>query len=118
MDSNLDLQIYTTPEQSLRVSPTLIMVNSLLAVSSLELQQMVHTELEQNPALESVEASVCTHCGAGTTGRFCTVCSQPVYPSSMDAAPGAVGSGKADDDFDFDDLRTFREGVRATRSAL
>jgi RNA polymerase sigma-54 factor len=116
MDTNMDLQTYLAPEQSLRVSPTLIMVNSLLAVSSLELQQMVHNEIEQNPALESVEASVCTHCGAGTTGRFCTVCSQPVYAGAL--AVGADRPARADDDFDFDDVRTFRDGVRATRSAM
>ena len=118
MDNNMDLQVYMSPEQSLRVSPTLIMVNSLLAVSSLELQQMVHVELEQNPALESVEASVCTHCGAGTTGRYCSVCSQPIYAGATGVAPGSEGSGKPDDDFDFDDLRSFREAVRATRSAV
>ncbi len=116
MDTNMDMQVYMAPEQSLRVSPTLIMVNSLLAVSSLELQQMVHIELEQNPALESVEASVCTNCGAGTTGRFCPVCSQPVYPGAANAGPEADGRRKADDDFDFDDLRGFRDGMRATRS--
>lgn len=114
MDTNLDLSAYMSPEQSLRVSPTLIMVNSLLAVSSLELQQLVHTELEQNPALESTEASVCMYCGAGTTGRFCTVCHQSVQ---LTEAPGSErAASKADDDFDFDDMRGLRDGLRTTRS--
>ena len=78
MDTNLDMQNYMSPDQSLRVSPTLIMVNSLLAASSLELQQMVQAELEQNPALESVESVLCMRCGAGVTGRYCPVCAQPV----------------------------------------
>jgi RNA polymerase sigma-54 factor len=83
------------------------MVNQLLAISSLELQQMVRAELEQNPALESVESITCTQCGAGTTGKFCPVCTQPVSPV---AAPGTqdplVGNGKAlDDDFDLEDFR-------------
>src|SRR5437764_281641 len=82
------LPISMTPEQTLRVSPTLIMVNSLLAASSLELQQMVQTELDQNPALESVDTVVCTRCGAGVTGRFCPVCAQPIYPSQL--ADGAT----------------------------
>ena len=114
MDTNMDLHNYLSPEQSLRVSPTLIMVNSLLAVSSLELQQMVHNELEQNPALESTDASVCTNCGAGTTGKYCTVCHQPVY---LSAAPNSESvASKADDDFDLDYSRGTRDDSRASKS--
>src|SRR5205085_9576642 len=72
-------QMYT--EQTMRVSPTLIMVNQLLSLSSMELQHMVRAELEQNPALESVESTTCTSCGAGTTGLYCPVCMQPVHPA-------------------------------------
>lgn len=114
MDQSMDLHNYLSPETSLRVSPTLIMVNSLLAVSSLELQQMVHNELEQNPALESVDASVCTHCGAGTTGKYCTVCHQSVY---LSAAPNSeTPSAKADDDFDLDYTRGNRDSTRNVKS--
>jgi RNA polymerase sigma-54 factor len=77
---------------------------------------MVHVELEQNPALESTEASVCTHCGAGTTGRYCNVCSQPVYAGGLEA--GAERPARTDDDFDFDDMRSFREGLRVVRAAI
>jgi RNA polymerase sigma-54 factor len=110
VDNNLDMQGYMSNEQSLRVSPTLIMVNSLLAASSLELQQMVQAELDQNPALESVESVLCMRCGAGVTGRFCPVCSQPVYPDSLTGtAPGMEGTRRSlDDDFDFDDLKEAR----------
>lgn len=110
MDTNLDMQGYMSTDQSLRVSPTLIMVNSLLAASSLELQQMVQTELDQNPALESVESVLCMRCGAGVTGRYCPVCAQPVYPATLtDDAPGMEGSRRSlDDDFDFDDLKDVR----------
>jgi RNA polymerase sigma-54 factor len=110
MDTNLDMQGYMSTDQSLRVSPTLIMVNSLLAASSLELQQMVQTELDQNPALESMESVLCMRCGAGVTGRYCPVCAQPVYPATLtDDAPGMEGSRRSlDDDFDFDDLKDVR----------
>ncbi len=47
----MDQSMQMVPEQAMRVSPTLIMVNQLLALSSLELQQMVRAELELNPAL-------------------------------------------------------------------
>ena len=73
---------------------------------SLELQQMVQTELDQNPALESVESILCMRCGAGVTGRFCPVCAQPVYPADLsDCAPGMEGPRcTVYDDFEFDDL--------------
>ncbi len=83
MDQNVQMRV--VPEQAMRVSPTLIMVNQLLALSSLELQHMVHVELEDNPALESVESTTCTSCGAGTTGLYCPVCMQAVRPSSADS---------------------------------
>lgn len=79
MDQNMQMQV--VPEQSMRVSPTLIMVNQLLALSSLELQHVVRTELDENPALESIESTTCTSCGAGTTSRYsqfaCRPLSQP-----------------------------------------
>jgi RNA polymerase sigma-54 factor len=109
MDANLDLQNYMSPDQSLRVSPTLIMVNSLLAASSLELQQMVQAELEQNPALESVESVLCMRCGAGVTGRYCPVCAQPIGAADdVRRTTPEDGRRLLDDDFDFDDLKDSR----------
>src|SRR5438552_2499788 len=104
----MQAQMYT--EQTMRVSPTLIMVNQLLALSSLELQHMVHTEIEQNPALESVESTTCTSCGAGTTGLYCPVCMQPVYPAPTHngAAPHSGDSPNGtltDDGYDIEDYR-------------
>jgi len=99
------------PEQTARVSPTLIMVNQLLALSSLELQQIVRAEMEDNPALDSVENTACISCGAGTTGLYCPVCMQLVAPSSppeksansdMTENPG---SGDTYGDYDFEDYR-------------
>src|SRR5438552_19014268 len=79
VDQSMHAQMYT--EQTMRVSPTLIMVNQLLALSSMELQHMVRAEIEQNPALESVEGTTCASCGAGTTGIYCPVCMQAVRPA-------------------------------------
>src|SRR4051812_15583076 len=96
-------------EQTMRVSPTLIMVNQLLALSSMELQHLVRTEIEQNPALESIESTTCTSCGAGTTGQYCPVCMQPVRPTSASDGPAAhrdqtVGN-YTDDGYDAEDYR-------------
>lgn len=103
------------PEQSQRVSPTLIMVNQLLALSSMELQHVVRGELEQNPALESVESTTCSSCGAGTTGLYCPVCLQPVRPISPNDKQTAqnLETGNAsqggDDTYEVDDFRA-RQG--------
>jgi RNA polymerase sigma-54 factor len=116
LDQNMQMDM--VPEQTVRVSPTLIMVNQLLALSSLELQHVVRTELEDNPALESVESTTCTSCGAGTTGLYCPVCMQAVIPSpgsdsnrarNADKIPG----GYADDE-DPDDYRPREPGAAVT----
>jgi RNA polymerase sigma-54 factor len=111
LDQSLNLQM--VPEQAMKVSPTLIMVNQLLALSSIELQQMVRAEMEDNPALEAAETTTCTSCGAGTTGLYCPVCMQSVHPSAnanggdSREAQKSMGSG-ADDEFDFDAYRSQR----------
>lgn len=115
MDQQVDLQ--TVQDQAMRVSPTLIMVNQLLALSSIELQQVVGHELEENPALESVEGTMCPSCGAGTTGLYCPVCMQPVLPmpsplgGTTDPAHKTAGSDNADDDYDFEDYRPREPGA-------
>src|SRR5438132_7054454 len=101
-------QMYT--EQTMRVSPTLIMVNQLLALSSMELQRMVRAEIEQNPALESVEGTTCASCGAGTTGIYCPVCMQAVRPAPTHNGAASrngdgVGSNFSDDGYDTEDYR-------------
>ncbi len=117
----MDQSMQTVPEQTMRVSPTLIMVNQLLALSSIELQQIVHAELEENPALESVETTTCVSCGAGTTGLYCPVCMQLVAPNAMTEKGAAndtdsddnAGNGSTDRDYEFENYRP-----RQTHGAL
>ncbi len=109
----MDQSMQTVPEQTMRVSPTLIMVNQLLALSSLELLQIVHAELEANPALESLETTTCVSCGAGTTGLYCPVCMQLVAPNAMTEKGAAndtdsddnSGNGSTDSDYEFENYR-------------
>ncbi|MEO8288453.1 MAG: RNA polymerase factor sigma-54 [Chloroflexota bacterium] len=107
----MDHSMQMVPEQSMRVSPTLIMVNQILALSSLELQQMVRAEIENNPALESVENTTCISCGAGTTGLYCPVCMQLVAPATQIVKNGnqdvdtTSDSGVTDGDYDYEDYR-------------
>ncbi len=106
MDQNMHLQM--VPDHAMKVSPTLIMVNQLLALSSMELQHVVCVELEDNPALENLESTTCTSCGAGTTGRYCPVCMQSVVPTPD---LGSNSNKSADDDYDPEDFR--RPGTRS-----
>jgi RNA polymerase sigma-54 factor len=112
----VDQNMQAVQEQTMRVSPTLIMVNQLLALSSIELQHMVRAELEENPALEGVENTPCPSCGAGTTGRYCPVCMQPVHPMQTQSAEQAgqadpgTGNGVADDDYEYENYR-HRDGT-------
>lgn len=68
-------------QQQMRPSPTLIALNSMLVLSGMELQQLVQTELEENPALEQVETSeaFCPTCGRPITGTTCIFCLNEEY---------------------------------------
>lgn len=81
----MDLTLQLGQEQQLRVSPTLIVLNQLLALSSQELQQLVQQELAQNPALELVEGHPCPTCGTPSVGPLCPFCEQPTAPQSTPA---------------------------------
>jgi RNA polymerase sigma-54 factor len=60
-------------EQNLqtRVSPRLIAVNHILAISSQELQETIAHEVDENPALDLIESAICPVCGQPMNGREC-----------------------------------------------
>lgn len=74
METRLDLSYGMNAEQTMRVSPSLVAVNQILALSSQELQQEIRKELENNPALELTEHPVCPNCGDVIKGRVCQRC--------------------------------------------
>ena len=76
----MDLALQLNQDQQLRVSPTLIVLNQLLALSSQELQQLVQQELAENPALELVEGQACPTCGTPSVGPLCPFCERPTTP--------------------------------------
>ncbi|MGI8587544.1 MAG: RNA polymerase factor sigma-54 [Chloroflexia bacterium] len=81
----MDLSLQISQEQSLKVSPTLIVLNQLLALSSLELQQLIQQELADNPALELLEGRPCPVCGTPSTSPLCPFCDKPTAPTPQDA---------------------------------
>lgn len=65
-----------TAEQQVRVSPTLIAVNQILALSSQELQTAIKLEAEENPAFEITEHPTCTICGEVLKHGVCINCAR------------------------------------------
>ena len=68
----MDLRLL--PQQQLKVTPKQIAANYILQLSSLELQDVINQELEENPALDLEEVQVCPLCGNPLTGRVCLNC--------------------------------------------
>jgi len=62
------------PQQQMKVTPKQIAANYILQLSSLELQDAINQELEENPALDLDEVQVCPLCGNPLTGRICLTC--------------------------------------------
>jgi len=88
----VDLSLQISQEQSLKVSPTLIVLNQLLALSSLELQQLVQQELADNPALELLEGRSCPSCGTPSTAPLCPICEKSMTPPALDAPTPLSGT--------------------------
>src|SRR2546427_10403079 len=62
------------PQQQLKVTPKQIAANYILQLSSLELQDVINQELQENPALDLDEIQVCPLCGQPLAGRVCVNC--------------------------------------------
>ncbi len=70
----MDISFELNVEQSARVSPTLIAINHVLALSSQELQALIKQEAEENPALELTEHQTCARCGEVLANGVCRGC--------------------------------------------
>src|SRR2546422_1381373 len=70
--AEVDLKLL--PQQQLKVTPKQIAANYILQLSSLELQDVINQELQENPALDLDEIQVCPLCGQSLTGRVCLNC--------------------------------------------
>lgn len=83
MDISLDMM----QEQSARVSPTLIAVNHVLALSSQELQNLIMQEAEENPAFDIVEHHTCAICGEVLKNGACINCARNSANKTSAAEP-------------------------------
>ncbi|NNJ10653.1 RNA polymerase factor sigma-54 [Chloroflexales bacterium ZM16-3] len=80
-----------SPDMGQRVTPALLNLAHLLSLPSLDLEQAVRHELEENPALEEVEAedTLCPRCGRPLIEGICMRCDIPSTGDDLfGAAPG------------------------------
>jgi RNA polymerase sigma-54 factor len=115
MDMSMGMNLL--PQQQMKASPALIALNNMLVLSTLELQQLVQAELEDNPALEQMESedSLCSRCGRPLSGATCIYC---LHEDMKLAEAERDDSSAAPSDDDFDPLlavaapTTFRESLQ------
>jgi RNA polymerase sigma-54 factor len=105
MDVSMDMGV----EQQMRVSPTLIAVNHVLALSSQELQNLIKQEADENPALEIIEHHTCSFCGEVLSNGVCVACLRKKTPD-QDQYSG--------DEFGFSQLGYRDEGSEGGFSAV
>jgi len=75
---SMDMSQIALPQQTMKASPQLVAANHILALSSVELQQLINKELEENPALEMEETATCPVCGRPLSqSNVCLNC-QPI----------------------------------------
>jgi RNA polymerase sigma-54 factor len=98
MDMSMGMDLL--PQQQMRASPALIALNNMLVLSTLELQQLVQQELEENPALEQIENedALCSRCGRPLSGSTCIYCLHEDL--KLAEAERDDASVPADDEFD------------------
>src|SRR5215472_5391715 len=73
-DMSMDLSQLSQQVPIRVASPQLVAANHILALSSAELQALIHKEVDENPALEMEEVTVCAQCGRPLQNGYCVNC--------------------------------------------
>ncbi len=76
--TDMSMTMGMNAQMQMKASPALIALNNMLILSTLELQQMIQQEIEDNPALELLESEevLCQRCGRQLSGPTCISCLQ------------------------------------------
>ena len=104
----MDLRLL--PQQQLKVTPKQIAANYILQLSSMELQDVINQELQENPALDLEETQVCPLCGEPLQGRICLNCfglaNRPPRGDEAETEPleGTSLMQRDDEDEEFDPI--------------
>ncbi|HEX2999023.1 MAG TPA: RNA polymerase factor sigma-54 [Armatimonadota bacterium] len=103
------MKLHQQYEQRLvqKIDPRMIMANSMLQLSAMELTQLIEQELSDNPALEVEEEILCPRCSAPIEGYRCANCGFSLRSEHQDEVPellsheyGNGGSFDEDDEYD------------------
>jgi RNA polymerase sigma-54 factor len=89
------LELSQALKQRLTVTPQLILANTLLRLPSVELEQAIRRELDDNPALELVEVQRCPRCQRRLSDCRCAPANRAV-PYSPGYGKGYDGGYSAD----------------------
>lgn len=91
------MRLEQTPrqDQTVKVSARLVTSSTILHLSADELEQTIHQEQTENPALEVTEQRVCLFCSTLLYGQSCTVCGRltPNTPPIAQAADTELAEG-------------------------
>jgi RNA polymerase sigma-54 factor len=109
---SIELNQQLQPTLQAKVTPKQIAANYILQMSSVELQEAIANELDENPALEMLEQPACPICGNPVTGNYCTDCfprkadagTEPMTGASIDELPADAPQRLRDDDEEFDPI--------------
>lgn len=71
---SVELSQQIQPAMQAKVTPKQIAANYILQMSSVELQEAIAQELDENPALEMEELPSCPICSRPVLGNYCTEC--------------------------------------------
>src|SRR5919199_5777807 len=100
MDMDLDMtnEVQQEQQMTVRISPRLIAANHILELSSMELQEVLQQEVEENPALEVTEYVNCPRGGALMVDNPCHTCARGQNtagpdPATFDASEAYLDSG-------------------------
>jgi RNA polymerase sigma-54 factor len=107
---SIELSQQVQPVLTTKVTPKQIAANYILQMSSVELQEAIAQELDENPALEMQELPTCPICGSPISGNYCTECmprkGEADDPArlSADDLPGDGQTRLRDEDDEFDPI--------------
>ncbi len=108
---SIELSQQLQPVMQAKVTPKQIAANYILQMSSVELQEAIAQELDENPALEMEELPTCPICGRPVAGNYCTECMPRKGEAdgddtrlSTDDLPGDGTTRVRDEDDEFDPI--------------
>jgi RNA polymerase sigma-54 factor len=108
---SIELNQQLQPVMQAKVTPKQIAANYILQMSSVELQEAISQELDENPALEMQELPTCPICGNQVAGNYCTECmprkgegDDAHQLTSTDDLPGDGATRLRDEDDEFDPI--------------